>query len=86
MKTKVNPCMTNTQVIFNGRSIIIDYEYKLHSYSNIDHMKSEGLVPVEMYPYKDDVLEGFIPVDDLSGVIKLDALYAWVVENIANEQ
>ena len=86
MKTKVNPCMTNTQFSFNGRSIIIDYEYKCHRYSNVDNMKSIGLVPIEMYPYKDDILQGFIPVDDELGVIKLDALYAWVVENITKEQ
>lgn len=86
MKTKVNPCMTNTQLSFNDRNIIIDYEYKLHTYSNIDRMKSEGLVPVEMYPYKDDILEGLIPVDDIFGVIKLDTLYKWVVENITKEQ
>lgn len=85
MKTKVNPCVNNIQISFNDKSIIIDYEYILHSYSNINDMKSEGLVPVEIYPYKGDVLNGLLPVDDVFGVVKLDVLYKWVVENIAKE-
>lgn len=46
-----------------GRSIIVDYEFNLHSYLNKEELKKQGLVPVEMYPYADDIQVGYVHVD-----------------------
>ena len=48
-------------------------------------MREQGIVPVEMYHYEEDILVGYIPVDNYFGVIDLEALYKWAIEAIEKE-
>ena len=69
----------NTHLSYKGRSIIIDYEWILHVYDNVDEKKAANLVPFEVYPYGTDIYIGYAKLDnkfrkvDLSDLIsKLD--------------
>lgn len=55
--------LTNAHLSYKGHSIIIDYEWCLHSY-NLDSDKAEGFVPFEVYPYGDGIYRGYIHLDD----------------------
>ncbi len=63
----------NAHLSYKGRSVVIDYEKILHSYEALE----PGIVPVEMYPYGDDVYLGFVHLDpkfkkaDMSELIEL---------------
>lgn len=85
MGNKINQRVKNSRVSIQGKDIILDYEFNLHWYSQKDNLISEGLVPVEMYPYEGDILMGYIPVDEEFGVIDLEALYQWAIESIEKE-
>ena len=82
---KINSHVKNSRVSIQGRDIILDYEFNMHCYHNEAELRSEGLVPVEMYPYNGDILVGYIPVDKEFGVIDLEALYQWALQAIADE-
>ena len=69
----------NAHLSYKGRSIIIDYEWFLHVYDNVDEKKAANLVPFEVYPYRTDIYVGYAKVDtefrkvDLADLIfKLD--------------
>jgi hypothetical protein len=82
---QVNTNVRNSRVSIQGKDIVLDYEFSLHYYGNKEEFVEKGLVPVEMYPYGDDNLVEFLPVDDRFGVIDLEALYAWALKAIAEE-
>lgn len=84
--SKINQNVKNSRISIKGKDIILDYEFSLHAYSNKDKLQRQGLVPVEMYPYEDDIIVGYLPVDDDFGVIDLEALYSWANEQIAKEK
>lgn len=83
--SKINKSIPNSRVSIAGRSIVIDYEFSMHCYLNKAQLCKDGLVPVEMYPWRDDILVGFIPVDDRFGTADLEALYQWALRSIAEE-
>lgn len=90
MANKINPDVKNSRVSIKGKDIVIDYEFNLHAYGicgfhSKNEMREQGKVPVEMYPYRDDILMGYIPVDNHFGVIDLEALYKWAIEAIEKE-
>lgn len=85
MGNKINPRVTNSRVAIQSKDIVLDYEFKLHWYSNKEEFLEEGVVPVEMYPYEGDILMGYIHVDAEFGVIDLQELYNWAIEAIKNE-
>lgn len=38
-----------------------------------------------MYPYQDDIIVGYIPVDERFGVVQLEELIKWADEALENE-
>lgn len=58
-------CLCNAHISYKGYSIIIDYEWCLHAYDPDDKIRktTEGLVPFEVYPYKDSVYVGYVHTD-----------------------
>ena len=82
---KINSAVKNSRVSYKGRDIILDYEFELHHYHLKNEYQKEGLVPVEMYPYQDDIIVGYIPVDERFGVVQLEELIKWVDEVLENE-
>ena len=53
----------NAHLSYKGRSVIIDYEFCLHIYSNIRPSRND-FVPFEMYPYGyGDIYVGYVEVD-----------------------
>lgn len=85
MANQINQTVKNSRVSIKGKDIVLDYEFDLHHYVQKDDIIAEGKVPVEMYPYRDDILMGYIPVDNHFGVIDLEALYKWAIEAIEKE-
>ena len=83
---KINPNVLNSRVSIKGKDIILDYQFSLHYYPDEEGLKQQGLVPVEMYPYEDDIIVDYLPVDDNFGVIDLEALYSWANKQIAKEK
>lgn len=60
-----NRHFSNAHLSYKNRSIIIDYEWCLHSYdldSDIEK-KAEGLVPFEVYPHGDCIYTGYVHTD-----------------------
>jgi hypothetical protein len=82
---KINSAVKNSRVSYKGRDIILDYEFELHDYHLKNEYQKEGLVPVEMYPYQDDIIVGYIPVDERFGVVQLEELIKWADEVLENE-
>lgn len=82
---KINEDVKNSRVSYKDRDIVLDYEFKLHAYDNKSDLKNKGLIPVEMYPYNDDIIVGYIPVDARFGVIKLEELYKWIKDVLKEE-
>lgn len=56
--------LTNAHLSYKGLSVIIDYEWRLHSYSFVPEEHKGDIVPVEVYPYKDDAEWFFVKLDD----------------------
>ena len=83
---KINSHVKNSRVSIKCKDIVLDYEFFLHCYPDKEELQQQGLVPVEMYPYQNDIIMGYLPVDDRFGVIDLEALYSWANEQIANEE
>lgn len=74
---------SNAHLSYKGKSVIIDYELCLHSYpKGIDISK---VVPVEVYPYNEDVTWKLIEVDKRFRKVKLDKLTAWLDKIISEE-
>lgn len=53
----------NAHMSYKGRSIIIDYEFCLHLYSDLKKDRNK-FVPFEIYPYGDDIYVGYVGVDE----------------------
>ena len=53
----------NAHFSYKGRSVIIDYEFCLHSYNHLKKDRNK-FVPFEMYPYGDDIYVGYVEVDE----------------------
>lgn len=82
---KINSNVKN-HVSIKGKNIILDYQFILHAYPNKEELRQQGLIPVEMSPYEGDVIIGYLPVDNNSGVIDLEILYNWANERIEEEE
>ena len=54
--------LCNAHFFYKGRSVIIDYEWCLHSYDVYDDFKkrTNDYVPFEVYPYGGDVYVGYV--------------------------
>ena len=76
---------TNAQLSFAGRSIVVDYEYALHSYLNREELKQKGIVPVEMYPYASDITVGYVHTDSEFGAADLSEILCWASKMLAIE-
>ena len=83
--SKINPKAVNSRISYKGRSIIIDYEFKVHHYALKSEYQKEGIVPVEMYPYGDDIVVGYVPVDEQFGVADVEKIVEWAEEVLAVE-
>lgn len=68
----------NAHLSYKGRSIIIDYEWVLHTYdsADVDEKKAANLVPFELYPYATDIHVGYAKLDTRFGKVDLaDLIY-----------
>lgn len=72
---------------YKGRSVIIDYEWYLHSYDIADKANyiSEGLVPFEVYPYGDDIYVGYVHTDSKYKKADISELISTLDNIIENE-
>lgn len=79
--------LCNAHLSYKGRSVIIDYEWFLHYYDNKDEIKkrAEGLVPFEVYPYKDDIYVGYVHTDKHFGKVDIVELMA-ILDNIIKSE
>ena len=77
----------NANLSYKGRSIIIDYEWCLHDYDDVMEVekKAEGLVPFEVYPYRDCIYEGYIHLDNDFKKADIGELISILDEIIENE-
>lgn len=67
-------CLDNAYLVYKNRDVIIDYEHKLHCYRDIP----KGTVPIEIYPYRDDIFVGFVTCSSVEGWedrVDFDSLY-----------
>lgn len=80
---KPNYC--NAHLSYKGLSVIIDYEWFLHFYDNVDNKKTSNLVPFEVYPYKHDVYVGYAKLDSYFGKIDLIDLISKLEDIIKQE-
>ena len=79
--------LCNTHLSYKGRSVIIDYEWCLHPYDLDSEIKKrdEGLVPFEVYPYKDDIYVGYVHTDKSFGKADIGELISILDNIIENE-
>lgn len=74
-------CCANSHISYKGRSVIVDYEHCLHAYSSIP----ENVVPIEMYPYRDDIYVGYINLDERFHKVDIEALIKDLDEALKEE-
>ena len=75
----------NAHLSYKGRSVIIDYEFCLHYYSELIR-KSNDFVPFEMYPYGDnDIYIGYVEVDKTFHKADMEKLIELLNEAIKEE-
>lgn len=75
----------NAHISYKGRSIVIDYEHCLHTYSEAVE-NDETHVPFEIYPYEgSDIHVGYVELDDYFKKADIVKLLAIVDEALANE-
>ena len=72
---------TNCHISYKGRSVIVDYEHILHIYSSIP----ENTVPVEMYPYGNDIYLTYINLDEEFHKVDIEALIKDLDEALEEE-
>lgn len=77
-----NGKLYNARLSYKRKSIIVDYEHCLHAYSKIPMEK----VPVEVYPYKEDIFLTYISVDKKYGKVDLAELYEMLVTLCQEEE
>lgn len=85
--SKGNYHLCNAHLSYKGRSVIIDYEWCLHSYDldRVIKKKAEGLVPFEVYPYEDDIYVGYVKIDTTFNKIDLSDLIS-KLDNIIEDE
>ena len=82
---KNNGSMLNAHLSYKGRSVIIDYEFCLHCYSELKR-KSNDFVPFEMYPYGyNDIYVGYVEVDKTFHKADMEKLIELLNEAIKEE-
>lgn len=75
----------NAHLFYRGRSIIIDYEWILHVYSDVDKKKAANLVPFEIYPYNTDIYVGYVKLGGRFEKVDLSDLISKLDEAIKKE-
>lgn len=75
----------NAHLSYKGHSVIIDYEWILHVYDNIDEGKVANLVPFEVYPYATDIHVGYAKLDTRFRKVDLADLISKLDEAIEKE-
>lgn len=73
---------TNYHLSYKGRSVIVDYEHILHAYGTIP----SNTVPIEMYPYGDDIYFTYIKLDERFEKVDIEELIKDLDEALENEQ
>ena len=74
----------NAHISYKGRSVIIDYEFCLHCYSNLEKDRDK-FVPFEFYPYGDDIYVGYVEVDENFHKADIGKLMKEIDEALADE-
>ena len=74
----------NAHFSYKGRSVIIDYEFCLHSYNHLKEDRNK-FVPFEMYPYGDDIYVGYVEVDENFHKADIEKLIKELDEVLAEE-
>lgn len=74
----------NAHLSYKGRSIIIDYEFYLHSYDTLKS-KDNKFVPFEMYPYGGDIYVDYVPLDERFGKADISKLIEIIDKALENE-
>lgn len=79
--------LCNAHLFYKNRSVIIDYEWCLHDYDidNTTNKISEGLVPFEVYPYRDDIYVGYVYNDSKYKKADISELISILDDIIENE-
>ena len=79
--------LSNAHLSYKGRSIIIDYEWCLHSYDLDGEIKkrAEGFVPFEVYLYGDCIYTGYVHTDSEYKKADISELISILDEIIENE-
>lgn len=77
----------NAHLSYKGRSIIIDYEWCLHSYDLDSEIKkrAEGFVPFEVYPHGDCIYVGYVHIDSEYKKADIGELISILDDIIENE-
>lgn len=75
----------NAHFSYKGRSIIIDYEWCLHCYSEVRLSDKDNIVPFEMYPYDTDLYVGYVSLDKEFKKADMAQLLKDVDEALENE-
>lgn len=73
--------LTNAHIAYKNRSVIVDYEHCLHYY---DKQIPEGTVPVEMYPYQDDISLTYVKLGKY-GKVDIEDLIRVLDEELSRE-
>lgn len=60
----------NAHLSYKGKSVIVDYEYCLHCYTDTH----DGKVPFEVYPYYSDIAVGYAKLDSKVNKVDLEDL------------
>lgn len=80
-------CLDNAFLVYKDRDVIIDYEHNLHGY--MDGEIPEGTVPVEIYPYANDIRVVFAKYSSIEGWtnrVDLDSLYEVLKKALDEEE
>ena len=78
--------MLNAHLSYKGRSVIIDYEFCLHCYSELKRSSMNKFVPFEMYPYGyNDIYVGYVEVDKTFHKADMEKLIELLNEAIKEE-
>lgn len=76
----------NAHLSYKGRSVIIDYEFCLHCYSELKRSSRNEFVPFEIYPYGyGDIYIGYVEVDKTFHKADMEKLIEILDEAIKEE-
>lgn len=79
--------LSNAHLSYKDHSVIIDYEWCLHSYDLDSEIKkkAEGLVPFEVYPHGDCIYVGCVHTDSTFKKADIGELISILDDIIKNE-